>query len=249
MKNPEITIVHSLPNRVRLRLALSVKRPDELIKVLCQCNGVRSASYSNISQTMLIHYDHMECEFLHILKVMVLELCSSYGYKPVIVRPEAHYSFTPLAFISAASIGFIGLAQFFMLFPTRVLNWACAGLTAAAVLEHAYNEFNESGSFDFENLSIVYLANSVNNGHFLKGSFFTWLATFSRHIMPVNPHDGLKLTVIEGEDYPSGRRYNDVITSGCININNFDGQQAHVRRFTLKDFAQIWQSKKVKGLK
>ena len=178
---------------------------------------------------------------------MVLELCNSYGYQPVIVRPEAHCDFTPLALLSAGSIALAGMARFGVLLPNQFLLRACASLTAGAVMEHAYNEFRETGSFDFENLSIVYLANSVNNGQLLKGSFFTWFATFSRHVLPVNPHDGLKLTVVEGKDHPSGRRYNDVITSGCINIHDFDGQKTKNHHLTLKSLAQVWQGKAIKA--
>jgi hypothetical protein len=111
-----------------------------------------------------------------------------------------------------------------------IAGWAAVGTTAVAVIEHAYIEIKRTGSFDPEALSIVYLINSASMSHLVRGSLFTWLASFSRHLIRFPFLDGLKLTIIEGVDEIKKQKYLDVVTSGSISMSSFEGKRAHLQQ-------------------
>ncbi len=225
MPTPEITLEHNLPNRVRLRFSVPPKRHKDLTRKVTRLTGVKSFTYTEVTQGAVVIFDHQRIELLRILKTIVMVLSLEYGRQPVHIRPNCSYRFTPLSLLSAGAIA--GAAAATLMTPMRlyssILRWGSVVLTAGAILEHASDELRRTGSFDFENLSIVYLINSVPQNYLVRGTAVTWLATFSRHLMPLKPQDGLKFEVIEGEDHQTGKRYDDVIISGCIDVGCLEG--------------------------
>jgi hypothetical protein len=64
----------------------------------------------------------------------------------------------------------------------RLAEIAAGAGTAAAVIGHGYGEVRDSGSFDPEVLSVVYLLYSLLQGRGLSASVVTWVASFGRHL-------------------------------------------------------------------
>lgn len=227
MIKPEIIIEHSLPDRVRLRFSIAPKRHDHLTAVIEKIDGVNAFVYTSLTKGAVLTFNHKKIELLRILKAVVMELSFEYGRQPVYIRPNYTYHFTPLSIASAG--GIVAASASYVLFSMHlqmnILRWVATTLTGAAVLEHAYGELRRTGSFDFENLSIFYLINSVRQNQLIQGSAITWLATFARHLLPSKPYEGLQFKVIEGEDHATGKKYNDVIISGSVDVGCLEGQQ------------------------
>jgi hypothetical protein len=224
---PVFTIIHSLPDRVRLHFSIPPANFDDVKRRLLKDKRIRQLEYSWVSHTCVIHYDHKKIEFLQILKLLTLALADEYHRQPVHVRPKDLYQFTALTKISAMAI-IIASASRLMNINTMtgiIVGWTAVTATAAAVIEHAYTEIKGTGSFDPEALSIVYLFNSVGRGQLLSGALFTWLASFSRHLLRLPYLEGLKLTVIEGFGEGSEKKYMDVVTSGSISMSSLEGQK------------------------
>ena len=87
----------------------------------------------------------------------------------------------------------------------------------------------------------------MRNGRLLRGSSVTWLATFSRHILPIAPNDGLKFAVVEGVDPATGARYDDVITTGFISVDQLRPAQESGTTVLLRGLGRNWQKKVRKG--
>lgn len=230
MTLPILTIVHNLPDRVRLHFSIPPGNPDALCAKLMKDQRFRQASYSDVSQTIVIGFDHKEIELLHIFKMIAIALADEYHRQPLYVRPNDTYRFTLATRVSAILILTALTLRLIKNGPLAgtIVGWAAVGTTAAAVVEHAYIEIKRTGSFDPEALSIVYLINSAGMGHLVRGSLFTWLASFSRHLIRFPFLDGLKMTIIEGFDEEKRKKYLDVVTSGSISMSSFEGKRVHL---------------------
>ena len=232
MSIPILTIVHNLPDRVRLNFSMPPANPDALCSWLMEDKRFRQVTYSTVSHNIVIAFDHKEIELLHIFKMIAISLADEYKRQPIYVRPSDSYRFTPATSLSAM---LIASALVLRLVNNRslagnIVGWAAVATTAAAVIEHAYIEIKRTGSFDPEALSIVYLINSAGTGHLVRGSLFTWLASFSRHLIRFPFLDGLKLSVIEGFDEIKKHRYLDVITAGSISMSSFEGKRVYLQQ-------------------
>jgi hypothetical protein len=211
---------------VRLHFSIPPLNFDPARSHLLKDKRIKKIEYSDVSHTCVIRFEHKKVELLHILKMLTMALADEYNRQPVFIRPREFHRFTPLTQASALSI-LIALAG--RLFQANsvthaIFGWTAVGTTAAAVIEHAYTEIKRTGSFDPEALSIVYLFNSAGRGQLVRGAVFTWLASFSRHLMHVPYLEGLKMTVIEGFDETKKEKYLDVVTSGSISMISLEGE-------------------------
>ena len=227
MTIPILTIVHSLPDRVRLHFSIPPTNFDPVEDRLLKDKRIYQVTYSEVSHTCVIGFEHKKVELLHILKMLVMALADEYNRQPVFIRPRKFHRFTVLTQASALSI-LIALAS--RLFQANsmtymIFGWTAVGSTAAAVIEHAYTEIKLTGSFDPEALSIVYLFNSAGRGQLVRGAVFTWLASFSRHLMHVPHLEGLKMMIIEGFDESKKEKYLDVVTTGSIGMSSLEGNR------------------------
>ncbi len=224
MKNPEISIVHALENRIRLNFSEPPIQQEALEKHIVNLNGVVACSYSDISKNALITFESQEIELLTIIKEVVMVLSSQYCMRHVIIRVRDTMNFTPLSMLSLVSIGsayLLRASKFFSNHPSNPLyywEYGAAIITAFAVLEHAAIEVNKTGIFDPEAFSILYLVNQINGKHPLNGAKWTWLASFGRHLFPIASTNHLTIKVIEGVDYKSGNVYNDVVVTGSLSL-------------------------------
>ena len=227
MTLPIITIVHSLPDRVRLHFSAPPVNFNIVRKRFSKDKRIRILSYSKVSHTCVIQFDHKKVELLHILKMITLTLADEYHRQPVYVLPKDVYRFTTLTRISALAIILYSASRLSQsnTLTNNILGWTAVVTTAAAVIEHAYIEIKRTGSFDPEALSIVYLVNSAGKNQLLQGALFTWLASFSRHLLRFPYLNGIKLSVIEGFDASSESKYLDVVASGSISMSNLEGRR------------------------
>ncbi len=224
---PTLTILHSLPGRVRIHFSIPPNNFRTLRQQLLQDDRLREMTWSSVSQTSVIHYSHKDIELLHILKMITLFLADEYQRQPIYVQPNEAYRFSPLTLLSAATIVSAAVIRYSAVNHqvSRLLSLAAVGATAASVIEHAYIEIKRTGSFDPDALSIVYLVNSARKGEYIQGSFFSWLVSFSRHLIQFPYFEGLKLTIIDGFDEVKKQRYLDVVTSGSLSMSSLEGQR------------------------
>ncbi|MFP3984330.1 MAG: hypothetical protein ACLFV2_11665 [Desulfurivibrionaceae bacterium] len=227
MTLPIMTIAHSLPGRVRIHFSIPPREFDTLRQKLLQDARILEMSWSPVSKTCVIYYDHKKIELLHILKMIAIFLADEYQRQPIYVCPNEDYRFSTLTLLSAVSIVFAAVARFTAidLQIGRLLGLAAVGTTAASVVEHAYIEIERTGNFDPDALSIVYLINSTRKGEYVQGAFFTWLVSFSRHLVQLPYLGGLKMTIIDGFDEIKKQKYLDVVTSGSISMSSLEGQR------------------------
>lgn len=227
MKIPTMTIVHSLPDRIRLHFSVPPVNPDALKKKLLKDKRIKQMDYSRVTNTCVVIYEHKKIELLHILKALAIALADEYHRQPIFVRPKDISRFTPLAQFSALTIVLASAARIFQATSLThlILGWTAVAATSAAVVEHAVMEIKQTGSFDPEAFSIVFLVNSAGSGQLIRGSLFTWLAAFSRHLVRVPYLEGLKLSVIEGIDPVTRNKYLDVVTGGSISMSNLEGRR------------------------
>ena len=230
MALPILTIIHHLPERVRLHFSILPANPDALCRRLMEDKRLRRVSFSGVSRNCVIEFDHLQIGLLRIFKMIAIALADEYQRQPVYVRPNDTYRFTLATRVSAmfviAALAVGGLKPRSL--ARAIVGWTAVGTTAAAVIEHAYIEIKRTGSFDPEALSIVYLINSAGMGHLVRGSLFTWLASFSRHLIRFPSLDGLTLTLIEGFDETKKQRYLDVVTSGSLSLSGSERKGMHL---------------------
>ncbi len=223
---PIITILHCLPDRVRLHFSVPPRNVENLRENLLQDSRIWQMTYSPVSRTCVLSYDHKDVELLHVLKMIVILLADEYHRQPVYILPKDVYRLSPLTTFSAVAILVASISRLAGLSATAgsLSGWTAVGSTAAAVIEHAYIEIKRTGSFDPEALSIVYLINSAGRREFIRGALFTWLASFSRHLMRFPHLDGLKMSFVEGFNEMRKEKYLDVVTSGSISMSSLEGR-------------------------
>ena len=107
----------------------------------------------------------------------------------LLAEPEQRPALGGSAVVSAAALAF-SLAMHGLKMasgsPTR-WDWLAGLGTAWAVVDHAWKELRERGTFDPEVLSLAYLVTAFVRGNFLTASVVTWLASFGRHLVRFLP--------------------------------------------------------------
>lgn len=180
----EITLLHKLPGRLRLRLSEPPQQLERFERAIRAHKGFESLSFSPISKSLLIHYqtDHLSLE--EILVRCAIALSMEYGSEAVRVDPGENQEeamtkttiFAGLMLLTASAMELSGVSR---------ASWYArgAGLTvAAAVIEHGWLEAHSRGYIDPELLSIGYLMSSWHQEKILRGATVTWLASFGRHL-------------------------------------------------------------------
>ncbi len=224
MSNAEITVVHALKNRIRLHFNEPPIHADNLVKPVLALSGVVSCSYSEITRNILIFYNSKDITLLTVLKEIVNTLASQYCMRSVSVRVRDTFQFSKLSLLAIMSITGSYLARFSGVMPlknghpVKYFEYIAAAITGVAVLEHAAIEINKTGIFDPEAFSVLYLVNQIKGKQPVKGAFWTWVASFGRHLFPVVQTNRIIFKVIEGVDYKTGEKYSDIVTSGSLSL-------------------------------
>lgn len=185
-KQLQISVAHTLPGRLRLRLSHPQRSADKAQQMILSHPGVLSAVYTGSTISLLVHYDPEEIKPEEIILRAALSLSIDYQVKPVIIKASG--SSTPLSALSIISGISLLIAHTLSLLslktgPKSVLQIICGLTTTAAVSEHIYLDFKSKGGFHPEVLSIGYLLSSFLRGNILRGATTAWTMTFARHLI------------------------------------------------------------------
>ncbi len=197
---PVVTIVHSLPGRVRVRLSVGPRDVQRMLAGVREHPGIDSISFSPITRSILARFNPHEISQEEIVLRVAIHLSLDFDSQPVrlLAEPEQRGELGSNAVASAA-----GLAVSLIM---RGLNggksapgmwdWFAGLCTAWAVVDHARRELRERGTFDPEVLTLAYLVAAFLRGNFLTASVVTWLASFGRHLVEMPP-TGVQVRPVE----------------------------------------------------
>ncbi len=236
MSRLNVTIIHRIPGRLRVRLSRPPSHIDSLIDKVMKHEGIESISFSPISKSLLAYYKPSVISSTEILLRISIALSADYNNKTVQV--EARHDtkhLVPLDYYSGASI-MLAVVSRAMGIPLGTRQWIDynAGMsTAAAVLNHAWMEVKKEGIYDPEVVSVVYLINSLIKGNYLVASGITWAATFGRHLLePINESCMVKAIEVNKDD---DKTYMDVEVRPVID----NTASAHPVRLFVHGLAKI----------
>jgi len=193
MKSPEkpvVTVVHSLPGRVRVRFSRPPADPAQLIASVRDHQGMGDIAYTPLSRSLLVHFDPQSVSQEEITLRIAFQFALDQGAQParLLAAPERMVlqdSAVLSAIVLATALTMRWLAPSKR--GTSSLDWGAGLATAWSVVDHAWREVRERGYFDPEVLALAYLAPALARGNFLSASVVTWLTTFGRHLIEVPP--------------------------------------------------------------
>jgi hypothetical protein len=185
-EKPVVTIVHSLPGRVRFRLSHAPTNPNLFEETVKNHPGIYTVKYTTHTKSVLVKFDTNEItqEELVIRISMLLSIENDNVPVKVYVEPEVENLSDSAFYSGIALLVALVLKVVKKDFPNSVIiNWFAGLTTTYAVLDHGYSEVKEEGNFHPEVLSLVYLLISFTRGNFLSAAIFTWTTTFGRHLL------------------------------------------------------------------
>jgi hypothetical protein len=213
-KKPVVTVVHSLPGRVRARLSVAPGDVPRMLAGVREHPGVESISFSPITRSILARFNPHEIRQEEIVLRIAFHLSLDCDSAPVrlLAEPEQRPVLGGSAVVSAAALAcsllMHGLKQASGL-PTR-WDWLAGLSTAWAVVDHASKDLRERGTFDPEVLSLAYLVTAMVRGNFLTASVVTWLASFGRHLVAIPP-TGVQVRPVEVRGRENGQSRYEVM--------------------------------------
>ncbi len=182
---PVVTVVHTLPGRVRLRLSHALADPEAAIAFLREHAGMGAIHYTSGTGSLLVRFDPHTVTAEEITLRVAFRFALDQGGRPVrlLAAPEQ------AVLQNSAVLAGLGLAAALLLRwlnprgkDTAGAQWLAGLATAWSVAEHGWREFRVRGYFDPEVLALAYLAAALVRGNVLRASAVTWLATFGRHL-------------------------------------------------------------------
>jgi hypothetical protein len=211
---PVVTVVHSLPGRVRARLSVAPADVQRMLAGVREHPGMESISFSPVTRSVLARFSPHEISQEEIVLRIAFHLSLDCGSAPVrlLAEPEQRPALGASAAGSAALLA-LALAMRGLKTargaPTR-WDWLAGLGTAWAVVDHAWKELRERGRFDPEVLSLAYLVAAFGRGNFLTASVVTWLASFGRHLAAI-PATGVQVRPVEVRGRGSGQSRYEVM--------------------------------------
>lgn len=186
MKRLVVTIMHKLPNRVRLKFSEPIKYFDNFKKDVNAGGEEIKLRYNPIGRTVVATFDFEELSLQEVIYKILTAFSIENGMMPVKVLDGLEQrGIDSFAKYSAASILMGGLNIFLNpddLALRSKMNWFSMGMTSISILEHACKEMNRKGVFDLEILPALYLVKSFIDTPKLSIVAMTWLTTFGRHL-------------------------------------------------------------------
>jgi hypothetical protein len=199
-KKPVVTVVHSLPGRVRARLSVTPRDVQRMLAGVREHPGMESISFSPITRSILARFNPHEISQQEIILRIAFHLSLDCDSAPIRLlaepeqRPVLGGSATVSVALLALSLVMHGLKRA-KGSPTP-WDWLAGLGTAWAVVDHAGRDLRERGTFDPEVLSLAYLVTAFVRGNFLMASVVTWLASFGRHLVAIPP-TGVQVRPVE----------------------------------------------------
>jgi hypothetical protein len=213
-QKPVVTVVHSLPGRVRARLSVAPQDAARMLAAVREHPGVQSMTFSPVTRSVLARFNPHEIHQQEILLRIALHLSLDYDAVPVrlLAEPERSGALGPSALLAgvavAASLLLRGLRSAGK--PAGAWDWAAGIGTAWAVVDHARRDLRDRGSFDPEVLSLAYLLTAFLRRDVRTAAAVTWLASFARHLIEL-PASGVEVRPVRQRGGESGEARYEVI--------------------------------------
>jgi hypothetical protein len=213
-KKPVVTVVHSLPGRVRARLSVA---PDDVQRMLAGVGehpGMESISFAPITRSILARFHPHEISQEEIVLRIAFHLSLDCDSAPVrlLAEPEQRPALGGSATVSAATL-VLSLVMHGLKTASKsptCWDWLAGLGTAWAVVDHGWQELRERGRFDPEVLSLAYLVTAFTRGNLLTASVVTWLASFGRHLLAIPP-SGVQVRPMEVRGHGNGQSRYEVM--------------------------------------
>ncbi len=182
---PVVTVAHTLPGRVRLRLSRPLADPEAVFAFLREHAGMGEIGYTPKTGSLLVRFNPHEVTAEEITLRVAFRFALDQGARPVrlLAAPEQ------AVLQNSAVLAGLGLAAALVLRwlnprgkDTAGAQWLAGLATAWSVADHGWREFRARGYVDPEVLALAYLAASLVRGNVLGASVVTWLTTFGRHL-------------------------------------------------------------------
>ena len=182
---PAVTVVHTLPGRLRLRLSRPLADPEGAFAFLREHAGMGEIGYTPRTGSLLIRFEPHAVSAEEITLRVAFRFAIDQGGRPVRLRAAPEQ----VTLQNSAVLAALGLAAAAVLRgfspggkETTRAKWLAGLATAWSVADHGWREFRARGYFDPEVLALAYLAAALVRGNVLRASAVTWLATFGRHL-------------------------------------------------------------------
>ena len=238
LPRPSVTVVHSLPGRVRMRLSRPPASEADLIDFVREHPGMGTISITKRTGSFLVEFDP------HAITTEEITLRTAFGFaidqggRPVrlLAAPEQ------VTLQNSAVLAGIGLTTAFAmrwLSPAKKaapgLEWLAGAGTAWSVLDHGWRELRGRGYFDPEVLALAYLAAAFLRGNVLTASAVTWAATFGRHLieMPSTGRTGRACRIAHGTRAVTAARNRCRSGHGRTRSASFRARRLPEQRFAL----------------
>lgn len=197
-----LTILHSLPGRLRLALDPPVLNFDDVRDAVKAHPGIYLLSYNTTTKSILAQFDPDAIENSELVMRLALAVSVWRDLQPIIIRTRPqnesvdHYGLLSGGVVAAAAIASLAAKTSRV---SGILATAAGISTTVAILNHAFREYRQRGDFHPETLSVIYLGSSFLRGNPLPASVVAWLATFARHLTGTAPEQYV-LQAVEGEE-------------------------------------------------
>lgn len=198
MKKLSITILHRLPNRVRVKLSLPIKDIKTFYKAVKSNLNTLNFRYTPRSRCLILEFEPNEILLQEIIYRVGIAFSIENGLVPIRLLEDHEYkSISPISLYGLASITVAGINKLINGNDTNLqnsMNTFAMGVTVGSVLEHAYGEVKRRGVFDIEIIPALYLLKSFVEEVKLSTVLIMWLTTFGRHLtVPRQPSKILKV--------------------------------------------------------
>ncbi len=198
-EKPVVTVVHSLPGRVRVRLSRCPSDASKMSAAVMEHAGMKHFRYTEVTRSALVSYDSTEIRQEEVVLRIALALSIDCGAAAVriLAEPERR-DISDSAVVSAALLATAVASQAVKAGKrgATTMHWVAGIGTALAVVDHAWKEFRDQGDFHPEVLSLGYLLTAFFRGNFLKASVVTWFMAFGRHLVDP-PRRGVEVRPLE----------------------------------------------------
>lgn len=187
MKKLTLTILHKLPNRIRFQVSDRIQDMKSFSQVLRKENAITGLRYNFRINTLLVEFNPEEIYLQEVIYRVVTALSIENGMMPVRLIEE--YQAKSLNSLSVYSGGAILLSFLHSLGKSastslqKTMNNFALGLTATAIVEHAYSETKRKGFFDIEILPAFYILKSYFDNPSISTIALMWITTFGRHLI------------------------------------------------------------------
>ena len=217
MKKLILTVLHRLPNRVRIKLFTPIKDTKQFYLNLKNDLDYLELRYNKITNTLILNFNLNEITAQEIIYKVGMNLSIENGLIPIKINEESVYR--PVSSLTLYSLSSIIISSLNVLMNKKDINLQKSmnvfsmSLTLISVLEHIKQDFKHKGTIDIEVLPAFYLIKNFFDEYKLSSVLIVWLTTFGRHLLVtsekskimevyrVKVNDEYKYTSKVSEDY------------------------------------------------